>query len=143
MLEMKISPKAIILCDDVRVEASGKQILIGVYTSSIIFQTFPATMAINIWIAAEVSDPGSVELNFRGDFRQDSASITLFEVKGSFDIEAADDYSIVHIGALPLTFPGPGKLLIEMQVGRGRWHLLRSVPVDLKAAAVTASPPPA
>lgn len=37
-------PSSIIVCDDIRVEMDGKQILVGVYAGDIIFPSFPARM---------------------------------------------------------------------------------------------------
>jgi hypothetical protein len=42
--QSKLKIKSLIICDDVREERSGKEILIGVYAGAIVFPKFPARL---------------------------------------------------------------------------------------------------
>lgn len=76
-----VTPVSVIVCDDIRQEISGKQILIGVYSEDIIVQSLPTTLTLCFWIQVlrknsyggnakiRVTDPsgnisGEMSLNF-------------------------------------------------------------------------------
>jgi hypothetical protein len=42
-----------IVCDDIRREDNGKEIIIGVYSGSIVVPQFPATLLLSLWVGLE------------------------------------------------------------------------------------------
>jgi hypothetical protein len=56
---------AVIVCDDVRREVTGKDILIGVYSGDIILSIFPMWFPASLWIEIETLEVGKHEINFR------------------------------------------------------------------------------
>lgn len=48
----------VIVCDDIRVEQNGKFILIGVYTGSILVESFENTMSLCFWLRFHGLKPG-------------------------------------------------------------------------------------
>jgi hypothetical protein len=43
-MSSKFKIRSVLICDDIRQEVSGKEILIGVYNDSMLFNTFPARL---------------------------------------------------------------------------------------------------
>src|SRR6185437_1672746 len=56
---------AVIVCDDLRKEVNGKDILIGVYAGDIVLASFPAWFPCALWIEIETVETGEYELLFR------------------------------------------------------------------------------
>ena len=56
-------------CDDVRHEANGKQIIIGVYSRAIVVPKFPARLKLAVWAQFSAAEPstGDVEFRLHGD----------------------------------------------------------------------------
>jgi len=102
--------RSVILCDDIREEKSGKEILIGVYTSSIIFGQFPAKMPKLIFRIAL-----SIE---RADFKRVKAKIVDQDGKQLFSMDqpvgglppaASDEQILIGFAGTNLTFQEPAK----------------------------------
>lgn len=56
---------AVLFCDDVRRETTGKDILIGVYGGDILVNSFPQWLPLAIWAEIEAEKPGHHTLLFR------------------------------------------------------------------------------
>ena len=58
--------RSVVVCDDVRQEESGKQIIIGAYNRAIIFPSFPATLPqLVVHIAIEMIAKEATEFHFK------------------------------------------------------------------------------
>jgi uncharacterized protein DUF6941 len=67
---MTFDVKSFIVCDDVRQETSGKQILIGVYLDSVVVRSVPVTipqMAFRIVLNARHTHQGHATFSVKGD----------------------------------------------------------------------------
>jgi hypothetical protein len=56
---------AVIVCDDIRKEVTGKDLILGVYTGSVVLGEFPSWFGPAFWIEVDFSETGDFELNFR------------------------------------------------------------------------------
>ena len=116
-----------LVCDDVRREDNGKEIIIGVYSSDIRVSRFPANMRLVFWMQAII---GSVKYN---TFQ--------FRVIGPNEVElAAADVELEMqsqagvIGTIPLRVPiqiqSAGDLRLEARDGpNDQWEELKRIPV--------------
>lgn len=57
---------AAVLCDDIRREDNGKDILIGAYSSTILVHALPSSpLPLMCWLSLIIKEPGSLHLSFR------------------------------------------------------------------------------
>lgn len=61
---MAIKVLSVVLCDDIRQEANGKHILIGVYSGVLGIRSLPVTLRLSWWIQL-LADPGKYEIDIR------------------------------------------------------------------------------
>lgn len=62
------SVSAVVVCDDVRKEVNGKDILVGVYGGGILIPTLPIQIPISIWAEIIPFKTGQVELDLKATF---------------------------------------------------------------------------
>jgi hypothetical protein len=60
----RLEVKAVIVCDDVRVEANGKEILIGVY-HDVFVDRFPVQLQLTLWTEFQARETVKVPVKFR------------------------------------------------------------------------------
>lgn len=106
-----------LLCDQIRQEANGKLIAIGIYTSSIVFGSFPIVAQFQILALAKSSDAGSQKISVRvmvlGQENQ--------RFEGELELlKAGEDW--LPIPLQPIQFQVPGILTIEQDDGNGIWR---------------------
>jgi len=121
-----------VVCDLVRREDSGKFILIGVYSASILVPKFPSKLRLAAFV--EFYPPAkSFELELRYADRHGK----IF-AGASAHVEATElePMSSVAIPGLPLEFSEQTVLRLEMKINDGEWQLLRLLPVLLKGESV-------
>jgi hypothetical protein len=61
----QIEPFNVIFCDDIRREISGKEILIGVYSSDILIPSVPTVLGISLWIQIRARGKGAARSRLR------------------------------------------------------------------------------
>lgn len=116
---------AVIVCDDVRREANGKEILIGVYAGDIMVQSFPAVIATSIWLAIRPTEKGPININFR----------LSLEGKEPISLQMQGETSELQDGSMTLPTIGinveePSFMLLEMQKN-DEWVVLMRKPIRL------------
>lgn len=127
---MKISTA--LVCDQIRQEDNGKFLLIGVYSGSIVVNTFPATFPLALML--QVSLSAGVEQHFK-------LRLSIGEtVLGDLEANVHQDDPSENIEWLPINLPqlnvsGPGKLIAEHEMPDGTWNQILSI-------AIRAAPPP-
>ena len=116
-----------VICEDIRREANGKHILIGVYSSNIVCRDFPADLAVALWVMYEASGPGNVRVDFRA---VTDKGAQLLSVSGAANLSG------LGRGALPIPSCGiqvqsPGTLIFEARQGgeEAKWEKISSIPV--------------
>ncbi|HEX8165912.1 MAG TPA: hypothetical protein VF601_09000 [Beijerinckiaceae bacterium] len=117
MSESNVDVRSVIACDDVRVEATGKSIFIGIYDADIAVSAFPIQLNLSFVIIANVKKAANIKLNTRilgpsGD--------PLGESEISFDV--LQDHLGIMLPPHRLTnvFSSAGYLTFQAQVA-GEW----------------------
>lgn len=116
-----------LLCDDVRTEVTGKEIIIGVYSGNIMASSFPANMLLCIWAQYMPKRVGDVEIELRivgpnsAQLAHMAAGLAIGKVQ----------YSSLHTPQLPIQVQTPGDLSIQARVKGSEWRTLRVVPVEV------------
>ena len=121
--KIKLKAIAAVLCEDVRREENGKQILIGVYSGDIVSMGFPANLGLSVWVNAEVSQTGkgSFQIKFVLDGSDMNANMDA-------EVEVLNSESPIGIASptLPLSVPRPTTLRVMWKVADGDWEELLS-----------------
>ena len=141
MSELALRQVAAILCDDVRTEDNGKQFLIGVYSGDIVVSTLPSTLALSVWLNAEVISGGKAPIKV--EFQLDSEERLSGSITG--EIGSVDVGGFIGVGfpKLPVTIAKPSVLKVRWKVGAGAWKtaIEKRIRVgSVNAAAIQAHP---
>jgi hypothetical protein len=63
---------SVVICDDIRQETNGKQILIGVYGSAVLVPSMPFSIPLSVWIEYQAREIGvdtvHVKMNYTTGF---------------------------------------------------------------------------
>src|SRR4051794_4058924 len=112
-----------IVCDDIRREDNGKEILIGVYSGDITVATFPANLRLFFWISTFVEEGGEQVVNMRvlgpGDVQL---------IKGEFRIQvsAFPSEGSLPVGPLLLQIQTEGKITLQIKRAGSKWETIKS-----------------
>lgn len=114
-----------IVCDDIRREISGKDIIIGVYQGAILVPRFPVNLLLSLWVHLDCAKPGTYQLNFR--------------VMGPHDVQYASgiiptvfqsiETGSVTISGAPLQIQVAGDIDFQLQEPGREWQSVRKIPV--------------
>ena len=108
---MNWRPNALIICDDLRVEINGKQILIGVYAGDIIFPSFPAKLN---QLLFRVEIRGNSEKNEHIIFKVKASDGTqLLEVVGQAPLADPNENSVFIFGLHQPVFDKAERYVVE------------------------------
>jgi hypothetical protein len=133
-----------IVCDDVRREISGKDILIGVYQGAILVPRFPVNLLLSLWVPLQCNKPGSYPLQFRvvgpHEVQYVSGVIpTIFQTKES---------GSVTVAGAPVPIQLAGEIDFQLLEPGGEWQSVRKMPVrvptqeDMLYGQLSVNPPP-
>lgn len=124
---MKINVRSALLCDDVRVEANGKHILIGVYAGDILVTGLPATLSLIVWLeiapgrnADQLAFEYKVTLPGRAKERRGNINMMLDGEEHAFLIMRLSPFELTQEGRLTLALRAPGDRWAEVFVKRIR-----------------------
>jgi hypothetical protein len=122
---LRFSP--IVMCDEIRTEITGKDILIGVFSGDIIIPSFPAAIGVAFWAEVESSneDIGVREYELR--VRAENGQSLSFKVTA--EIRAAGT-SVLKIPTIHIPVPDPTVISLELLDGEN-WRVLKSKKVLL------------
>jgi len=126
-----------LLCDDVRREDNGKELLVGVYSAGIVVNSVPNGLALMIWSQVKINEPGEYELRYRciNDEGKELAlmppvRLTIQQNKGQAFV---DELASVAMGHLPITITGAGRLHIEVKIGANSpWERIKTTTVQVR-----------
>jgi hypothetical protein len=104
-------PNALIICDDLRVEVNGKQILIGVYAGDIIFPAFPSRINQLIFRIEVRRDTLNEQVNFRVSKAADRT--TIIEVASPVPSPDPHENSVFVFGLDHPVFERPESYVVE------------------------------
>jgi hypothetical protein len=122
-----------LICDDVRREINGKEILIGVYTRPYIVPQLPFKL-IQLVVRMEMFFDGDkvdlMELRL-----QSPPGKIIYETSGPIPFTDWDDYGSVSVSIPGLEFDESGLYKIELSFGK-EWFLIREIEVRTQAAHI-------
>jgi len=118
---------AIVVCDEIRTENTGKDILIGVFSGDILVPSFPTVIGVAFWCEVENSeeDIGIKEYELRVGV-EDGQALTF---KANAIIRAAGT-SVLKIPTVRTSVSGPTAVSLELRDG-DNWRVLKSKKVLL------------
>jgi hypothetical protein len=131
---------AIVICDDIRKEINGKDILIGVYGGDIVVPATPFVLVLAVWFEYSPSRPGKQAITAKASF----SGRALLEVRA--EIEALEETAGIAMPRLVVEGHTEGDLVIEIVANDDtdtftkvkRIRLAQAGPTDVS----TASQPP-
>ncbi|MGB3583235.1 MAG: hypothetical protein WBA40_19295 [Roseiarcus sp.] len=131
---------AVIICDDIRQEMNGKQILIGVYGNAIIVPSMPFSIPLSVWMEYNPTKTGP-----------DAVYVKLSYTTG-FSVSVKADLQVNEIGPMGLGIPpimvsgaSDGTLTIELSGDGREWREIKRKDVrrgQVPALSGPAIPPP-
>lgn len=117
---------SVVLCDDVRQEANGKHILIGVYIDSVLVVDFPTNISLTIWVVFKPNEIGE----FPGEIRviKDDDSV-LLRGESKIIIRTLDPSTAIF-QYMPLVFQQGGKYLFQWKFDDDEWETVKEFTVQ-------------
>lgn len=107
-----------VLCDEVRREQSGKDILIGVYGGEIILNNIPGPISVSLWLSLEIPHKG----DFVAEIRVVNAeNKELARLKAEFGISGQYSHSSFYTPRMRLDIEKPTSLKFQCRLDAERW----------------------
>lgn len=139
------SLEQVLLCDDVRREVNGKQIIIGVYGDDILLPLFPISIPLCLWMRFRFRSPGTHSLEFSviGERQQRLIPPTTVKVTVPDPPKAID----ITLGGILLNITEPEALRFQWRDEAGEWKQMLAAKVVQGSVAqpipgeTTVSPP--
>ena len=117
-----------VVCDEVRKEANGKHLIIGVYPHDMLVKSFPATIAPTLWIQFLIERKGEIEVEFRvRDKSQPKKHGRSFLAK--LKIITPDEPNTITLPPAPFVINEQGLLLFEVREKDGRWKKIKEIQI--------------
>jgi hypothetical protein len=132
MMESQLEIKSVVVCDDVRREENGKDILIGVYSSGILVPQLPATLSLSFWIQFRARDAGEIAADFRLMGGED---VKFAEVHGRLQM-AKPGIGSLALGPIPVALQVLRPLTLQFKQGDRDWTTIEEIPVEKGAPIV-------
>ncbi|TIP70339.1 MAG: hypothetical protein E5X53_28280 [Mesorhizobium sp.] len=104
---------AVILCDDVRKEITGKDILIGVYSGTINVPAYPVVVPASLWIELEPDAAGTILFRVRMESPSGNPPVEI-----NTNIEVIEKSTAVFVvTGVPLSLERDGEIVVSVAVG--------------------------
>jgi hypothetical protein len=116
-----------VICDDIRVENTGKQILVGVYSGAIVVPSFPGGMETSLYLNGWSDQLGSMPFAVR--ITGDDGSI-FFETSDLPPVQVVETGPfVISVSGIPIALNKEVTLMFEVKLGEADWRevLRRSV----------------
>ncbi len=131
MIRLKVENFA--FCEDARLEASGKHVLIGVSAPILNVAQMPANISIALWFSAIPSQTGTTEIDFRV---RSPNKIVIVKGKMNVTISAISPASFV-LGPMPLALGEAGDYSFDWSFDSKKWEKIgvlriNYVPINAK-----------
>jgi hypothetical protein len=114
---------AALICDDIRMEVSGKVILIGVYAGDILLNRIPATIPVAVWLDGRVQGaPGKLKINiYLGDKSEDSVDTVndLVPLK-----QGQNGEFFLALNGIPLNVTEPTTVTVSIKQNEDDWIIV-------------------
>ena len=123
MLPFKI--EAAVVCDDLRVENTGKHILIGVYVGVIGLLSLPTQLTLTWWI--ETAPPSADKIDGQMKIVHSDGAVL---AQGNFSIVVEPDKaSIITLQKVPVQIQSFGEIALMFKIGSDDWVPIRKIKV--------------
>jgi len=129
---------AAIVCDDVRKEINGKDILVGVYSGGILLNRTPAELGLSFWFLYRPRNTGSAKVELRVSTSEKPNS---GEAVVELEVLQMQDGSF-FTPPLGFTFTKPETITGECRIGDGDWRPLITMPVGFVSGPKVSWPAP-
>lgn len=113
---------AVIVCDEVRREENGKEILLGVYSGHIVVPTFPAKLRVAVWAEIFPDRFGKMAVWFR--YRAGDASLP--PIDGELEVLDLSGPISVALPTMEIAFQHATTLEIEASENNQVWQSLKT-----------------
>jgi hypothetical protein len=111
---------SVVICDDIRQEVNGKQILIGVYGSTILVPSMPFSVGLSIWIEYLAGKVGVETIHMKLSYTTGFSALVRAEIQ------------VHELGTMGLAMPtllvsgaADGELIIELSREGAAWHEIK------------------
>lgn len=107
-----VKVKYVIFCDDIRTEANGKAIFIGVYHGAALYPSFPVVQTLSVWMHLEQEAGGAIPIRCRVLIypgAREAGRINL-----NIESMADNKFGSISLAGLALMLGEPGYLTLEM-----------------------------
>ena len=120
--------KAAVLCDDVRKEANGKDIIIGAYTGQITVGGFPAHFPFSLWLILSMKQMGKfkLEIEIRG-----TSDARISSMETNIEVTGDDNYAGITLGPFMTELQQEGNITARARLDEGAWHEIFKMPVTV------------
>lgn len=109
-----LSAYGVILCDEVRQEANGKYIIVGIYSGGIAAQSLPANMRLALYLIVKFENAGSQELIIEVASNGARARMEL-----RAEILAPELLMHIPTPPFPLTLTDTSDIVVSLGLGEG------------------------
>ena len=123
-----------LLCDDVRVEKSGKHVLVGAYLDSIQVPDFPTTLSLMLWMQFFADLDGDLPLEVR--VLKDNRPLQTMD--GSIHISDHNQVNTLRVPTATLELKSPGLLAFQFRQKGKRWRTVKRIPIHSGDALLAA-----
>lgn len=105
-----------LLCDQIRQEMNGKYLVIGLYSSNVVFSAFPATGHFHLLSRAHLRQPGEHKISIRVNV----GGVENHRFDAEFAVEQpSEDW--IPIPLQPVQFQVPGLFSVDQLGPDGKW----------------------
>jgi hypothetical protein len=128
-MTLPINVETVVLCDDIRQEANGKFLLIGVYGGNVVIPSFPANLNLAVWMFGYTEKSGKIELRLRIVGPQEAIL-----QEGMLEVEVKDfaHGTIMAVSGLPIQMQREGKMRVELASrGDQEWTVIKTISLML------------
>ena len=112
-----------IICDEVRVEDTGKHIIIGVYSESIAVSDFPANLLLSFWIQFYVDRDGEIDI----ELRILSNKKQVAHARGKLIINDYKNIVTSAFNGIPVKAKDEGALTFQMREKDRKWKTFKKI----------------
>ncbi len=124
---------SVVICDDVRREQNGKDLLIGVYSGDILVPAFPFVLPLSMWMEYAPPKPGPNDIFIRLHYGQQPPSI----VKAT--LEVMDSSTVgVPLSGFVIRGDKPDDIVVEYSADGTTYTVIKRKPVRQAPPGLTA-----
>lgn len=136
-----------IICDTIRRETSGKDILVGVYGKDIVLPSFPAHVMLSLWARAMIEANKNTTVDFRIVTGSGHQLLPTSRMVFPPPPDPSSPATLVFDG-IPIQIQGPDTILFQAKQDGGDWEDIASVTatqgvVDNPSATIVRASPTA